>query len=660
MRKTVVLPLVLGLAAAGVAGVIVAGRTPAGHEPSKTSFLRRVVSRLVPGRDKPADHGSAETAGVAQDANLTPRASALAHLISKQARKPGWIEQAEKDHERKALILSRKDWEQRTGGKKAPRGGAGGIASGAPMLALSASPTPSAVQVSPLSEPGEAAAPGENSETGASGSLSSGKAAVFGFYPFAQLSNPFNQVAPDAAPLIFMETVILPTGADWESAIHLGGYYGDSLALVAVSEDGTVLWQLASDAGAGETAQYDQPYLQLNELDTDVYAASLCDSSGCSIPLFIAKPVNTAVPDSYPPAGNIHGEFTDDPDNPLLRIWGQAYDAIQKALARSGSGISEAYVTVDGKKYTLTKFDITLGVEPNELGVHDIQLWAGDAAHQDIFPVDADFVSQYRQKLEQVASADPSEWQSWNLFWQMYAYPWHGGFYSSANDGFWSVMPAASLNPVTASAEPGLDANNYLVLDGSSSVNANRYDWTLVNIGSGQQFTRSGATVGTEDLPPGLYEVTLKVPQYEATGGSPPYRITYSEDSFNIVIPPRFDLGAQQALGTVHSRWVSKQVADGSYAWALELAGNVFDELGAALHGYQPTDFEAWVDLNGQKIPVTLDENGHFAQSVDIGPAVNPAYDITLHVSTPNAAGGTADSTHHEYLYVFKLPSDSE
>jgi hypothetical protein len=218
----------------------------------------------------------------------------------------------------------------------------------------------------------------------------------------------------------------------------------------------------------------------------------------------------------------------------------------------------------------------------------------------------------------------------------------------------WSDPYADYREGAVAKAEASLDSKSYLVFDGGHSVNAAKYLWTIKNIVSSVEYGKEGVTVETEDLPAGLYEVTLSVPMI--TGDN---RYGYSQDSFYIVVPPRMDLSARRVTGTLHSRWFSMPTCE-SYSWNLQLEGHVFDEIGAAIYGYTAKDFESWIEVNGTKTPVALDSKGVFNTTLCIGQNLDSEYNISLHVNAPGMDVVEVDSQRQEYLHVFRVPVSTQ
>ena len=119
----------------------------------------------------------------------------------------------------------------------------------------------------------------------------------------------------------------------------------------------------------------------------------------------------------YVPSGNIHAEFVNDSFGALtlkLRVWGKAYDAIQSALAKGGSGISDAFLVIDGQRVDVTlndqgEFETIVTVTRDPYGVHDCQLWARDPCHTTPTKVDADYVSEYAKTIRGRPECRPVE-----------------------------------------------------------------------------------------------------------------------------------------------------------------------------------------------------------------------------------------------------------
>jgi hypothetical protein len=479
---------------------------------------------------------------------------------------------------------------------------------------------------------------------------------IYGAYPFADFSNPFDQVLPDVSK-IFLEPVSLSIG-ETAGELYLGGFYGDMLALVAECPRETLTWRLTRNGG-GEPITVQNRVLVLDGLETGVYSVDICTGAGCFTTFYLAKPINTAVPDLFVPSGNIHAEFVNDSSGDLtfkLRVWGKAYDAIQSALAKGGSGISDAFVIIDGQRVDVTlndqgEFETIVTVARDPYGVHDCQLWARDPCHTTTpTKVDADYVSEYAKRFKDVQNADPSNWDNW----QIGSYACSMMCVLTRAGSFIIQQPYADYREgAVAKAEASLDGKSYLVFDGGHSVNAAKYLWTIKNIVSGVEYGKEGITVETEDLPAGLYEVTLRVPTI-----TDDHQYAYSQDSFCIVVPPRMDLSVRRITGAVHSRWFSIATGE-SYSWNLQLEGHVFDEIGAAVYGNTAKDFDAWVEVNGAITPVVLDSKGGFNTTLHIGQNLDSEYNISLHVSAHGADAVEVDSQRQEYLHVFRISAST-
>lgn len=279
------------------------------------------------------------------------------------------------------------------------------------------------------------------------------------------------------------------------------------------------------------------------------------------------------------------------------------------------------------------EFDLEVeGMVANN-GTHTIELWARDRMHEQAVKIDTEHVSLYRQRFIDLTSPDPSTWAGHSMS-VMLVSPW--------------TLPGGVPQP-QAVGKPTLDENGFLVLDGAASSRAFYYKWHLEHLVSGEQFFLEGEIAGTEGLVPGLYNVTLTLSSF--------YRLSFypdAQDSFYLLIPPRVDVRAQEAVGAVHARWVSERGARGKYRWVLYLAGHVFDEIGAAYYGDTSTELEVELSVNGEGVEVDLDEQGHFLTRVLIGSVLEEEYVVTLRVALPEDTHlKEVDELPLEYLHIF-------
>ena len=57
--------------------------------------------------------------------------------------------------------------------------------------------------------------------------------------------------------------------------------------------------------------------------------------------------------------------------------------------------------------------------------------------------------------------------------------------------------------------------------------------------------------------------------------------------------------------------------------------------------------------VNGQRVDLSLDDNGHFFQRYEIGPLVDENYTISLHASSPHQPDYEVDVLTQSYLNYF-------
>lgn len=456
-------------------------------------------------------------------------------------------------------------------------------------------------------------------------------------YPFAELPNPFDSVSPDLDHVFLFASVEMDDGSE---PVLIGGLYGRDTALVADCSD--LVWFLYPEDSSDSPLAISGDCVSFLELETGVFETLLTRGSAQSDVLVIANPANTAVPDRFGPIGHVDVDVSDGYNGYELLVEGEVFDALQASI-HGGNGLDEAYILVDGERHDLAlddvdpQFSLSVPLPETEGGLHTIELWGRDHAHSNAFLVDSDLFSERSRTLESIAPG----------------YPFGCGLQSEV---WWFTGQEPPLLPqreqVVALARATLNDQGLLVLDGTASQNATQYDWVLTEISRSESYSLSGELVGTEHIPAGVYEVVLYVPVAPPPLDPNDFFAYYryftnpdcKQDRFVLFIPPRMAHEAHRPGGTVHVRWFSSEqsvddpflveegTAQTSLVWSLDMAGYVFDEMGATLKGMEAGDFTAYLQLNEETIPVELDAKGHFRSVVEVGVEPEHEYDVRLYV----------------------------
>jgi len=457
-------------------------------------------------------------------------------------------------------------------------------------------------------------------------------------YPFPSYPNPYAQSLPDlSGQRVFLNGVAWPTNG----TTTLWGTTSNGLANLCVSDNSVwdASWALRSVDDDTWTTWPDSN-LSVSSLPNAVYEVHLTTAASGSLPPFwVAWPTNAAVPDRSSPAGAVHGEIAGGTNSLRMHVWGCVYDALQTGLQTGvTNGVACARLKVDGicvsvSPDTAGSFDVSVTVRHRPDGVHTVSLYAADAARSGLLSVDSECVSENGWPLPQAPGPDPGTW---------------GGVVVTGGDGGSEVY---SIDTAIAIAKPRLDAHGLLVFDGSESIGAFEFDWTVENLSTDVTSSKEGPIVSTEDLSAGFYEVTLCCPGGEEVWPPPPDAACITH--FYIVIPPRVSLAAREVDGALHIRW-TPEVIGGKWNWCFYLSGHVFDEIGATVFNQTVTNLETWVTVNGERLNLTLDATGSFVAHYVAGVKVAPVYDLILNSKTlDDGKEYVVDSLHETELTIF-------
>ena len=453
-------------------------------------------------------------------------------------------------------------------------------------------------------------------------------------YPFPSYPNSYAQSLPDlSGQRVFLNGVAWPTNG----TATLWGTTSNGLANLCVSDNSVWGGSWALRSVDGDTWNtWPDPNLSVSSLSKDVYEIHLTTAASGSLPSFwVAWPTNATVPDRSSPAGAVHGEIAGGTNVLRMHVWGCIYDALQAGLqAGPTNGVASSRLKVDSNWVAFApdaagSFDVSVAIRHRPDGVHTVNLYAADTAHSDLFSVDSECVSEYGWPLPQAPGPNPG----------------NGGCIVDTVGS----MPSGPSG--IAVAKPRLNTQGLLILDGSESIGATFYHWTIEDLSSGVTYIRDGVNVETEDLPAGGYSVTL-----DCSGNVlfwPPTDTPNATTSFFLIIPPRVYLAAREVDGALHIRW-TPEVIGGKWNWCFYLSGHVFDEIGTTVFNQTVTNLETWVTVNGTRLNLTLDATGSFLTRYVAGVQVAPVYDLILNSKTlDDGKEYTVDSLHETELTIF-------
>ena len=461
-------------------------------------------------------------------------------------------------------------------------------------------------------------------------------------YPFPAYPNPFIQSLPNqSGESTFLAGIPWPSDGGATGASRIWGTVSNGLVALSIqSTQGGwgAVWELCPVDG-GEWTRWPGPRLPVSALPENVYEVRVTTPS-VSVPLpsfWVAWPCNAILPDRFTSAGAVHGEIMNRRGQLQLHVRGYAYDAIQAGL-RGSNGVRQARLKIDGNWSSIAldeagNFDVTVPIRHQPTGTHTVALYAADFAHATLALVDAEYVSEYGWPLAQTSGDDS------------------GGFCIDSFEMGQGIFYPSGV----AVAKPRLDATGLLVFDGSESVNAYFYRWTVEDLSSGAVYTKEGATVATEDLPAGFYKVTLDCTgdEYYYDLDGPPAERADAISSFHVVIPPRISLAARKAAGALHILW-SPELVGGRSKWCIYLSGHVFDEIGTVIFGHTVSNLEAWATVNGERVDLKLDPSGSFLARYVAGVRPANVYDLVLTVKTlDDGKEYEVDRLHETRLTIF-------
>jgi hypothetical protein len=376
--------------------------------------------------------------------------------------------------------------------------------------------------------------------------------------------------------------------------------------------------------------------------------------------LWVAWPTNTIPVRRFPASGYLHGKFENKRLRPL-HIWGHASEPVAAGLW-GGCGVTQAWLRVDGRQMPLTlddagNFDLTVSVTRGATkGVHEVALWTVSACQDRAFATDVELVSEYSAAFAHPPPLPPDGWRGGGWWW-------NGGC-SSWN----SVLPPFIPSGI-AVAFPRLDERGFLLFDGSESIGSSFYRWTVCDLVSNASYSMEGRVVSTEQLPAGIYAVSLDC------HGKAGYfsRIFWQDDNgifhsnapddpfasqavgtFTIVIPPRIPPSARRLEGALHARWTPDRTNGRHWVWSVYLSGHVFDNYGASIFGYSNGNLDAAAFINGSAKDLSLNDAGCFRERWVVGAKLETSYTLDLHAGAlDNADDDSVDSTSDTNMPLF-------